>query len=566
MHMLKGFTSIFLAYANQRDTRRNLRVLARFVIALVSLITFHSILFIYLMAREGQDFTWVTGFYWTLTVMSTLGFGDITFHTDLGRIFSIVVLMTGMLFMLTLLPFTFIQFFYAPWIAAQKHSQASRRLSSDMKGHVLLTHDDIVSRALIHKLNQYKIPYARLVQDLPTAVALHEEGLRVLVGEFSDPDAYVNARVEHAALVAATGTDVENTSIASTVRGLTQSVQIVAKAMDEHSVDILQLAGCNQVLQLGQMMGQTLARRIIAGDAMTHIVGSFDRLLIAEATAANTPLVGKTLRDSKLRQNVNLNVLGVWERGQFNIATPDTVIHQNSVLVLAGSRENLTEYDELFCIYNVSSNPVVIIGGGRVGRAAGAAFKRRKVDYRIIEPLADRIRDEDHYIHGSAASIDILRKAGFMDSPAVVITTHDDDLNIYLTIYCRKLRPDIQITSRATYERNISTLHRAGADFVMSYASMGANTIFNLLKRSDVLMLAEGLDIFRMPTPSSIEGKTMAELAIRKETGCSIVAYKFDGDMHINPDPHTPFPKGSEIIVVGDVESEDIFLKRYGST
>ncbi|NIN99101.1 MAG: potassium channel protein, partial [Anaerolineae bacterium] len=39
---------------------------------------------------EGQEHSWVTGVYWALTVMTTLGFGDITFHSDLGRLFSIV--------------------------------------------------------------------------------------------------------------------------------------------------------------------------------------------------------------------------------------------------------------------------------------------------------------------------------------------------------------------------------------------------------------------------------------------------------------------------------------------
>ncbi len=39
------------------------------------------------MAAEGQDHSWITGVYWTLTVMSTLGFGDITFATDLAAAF-----------------------------------------------------------------------------------------------------------------------------------------------------------------------------------------------------------------------------------------------------------------------------------------------------------------------------------------------------------------------------------------------------------------------------------------------------------------------------------------------
>jgi hypothetical protein len=72
-----------------------------------------------------RDFTWVTGFYWTMTVMSTLGFGDITFHSDLGRLFSIVVLMSGIVFLLIILPFVFIQFFYAPWLEAQEKARPS---------------------------------------------------------------------------------------------------------------------------------------------------------------------------------------------------------------------------------------------------------------------------------------------------------------------------------------------------------------------------------------------------------------------------------------------------------
>jgi voltage-gated potassium channel len=68
---------------------------------------------------EGVEHSWVTGFYWVLTVMSTLGFGDITFQSDVGRLFSIVVLVTGIVMLLIVLPFAFIRFFYAPWLEAQ---------------------------------------------------------------------------------------------------------------------------------------------------------------------------------------------------------------------------------------------------------------------------------------------------------------------------------------------------------------------------------------------------------------------------------------------------------------
>lgn len=72
-----------------QDTRvrRNLRSLIRFILILLLFICLYSVLFHLIMVLEGRDYSWITGLYWTLTVMSTLGFGDITFASDLGRVF-----------------------------------------------------------------------------------------------------------------------------------------------------------------------------------------------------------------------------------------------------------------------------------------------------------------------------------------------------------------------------------------------------------------------------------------------------------------------------------------------
>ena len=106
------FVSAQVAYFLQnRKAKTNIGRLLKFVAILFLLIVVYSVLFHILMEHEGQKFSWLTGFYWTLTVMSTLGFGDITFASDLGRLFSMVVLLSGIVFLLVLLPFTFIQFF-----------------------------------------------------------------------------------------------------------------------------------------------------------------------------------------------------------------------------------------------------------------------------------------------------------------------------------------------------------------------------------------------------------------------------------------------------------------------
>ncbi len=108
---MKYASSILAYFSHDESAKRNLRLLLKFLLVLVLLVTVYSIAFHFLMALEGREYSWITGFYWTLTVMTTLGFGDITFHTDLGLLFSILVLITGVIFLLTLLPFIFIRFF-----------------------------------------------------------------------------------------------------------------------------------------------------------------------------------------------------------------------------------------------------------------------------------------------------------------------------------------------------------------------------------------------------------------------------------------------------------------------
>ena len=544
--------------------RRDLKTLVRLLGAFVALAVLFSLLFHLVMAHEGQRHSWVTGVYWTLVMMSTLGLGDINFTSDLGRVFSVVVLLSGTLFMLVLLPFTFIQFFYLPWTEAQAAARAPRQLPADMVGHVVLTSLGPVDAALARQLQQFQIPYAVVVPEVAEALRLHDLGHRVMVGELDDPETYRRAQVERAALVATARSDTANTNVAFTVREISETVPIVAVASAQASIDILELAGCTHVLQLAEMLGQSLARRILGRDARSHVIGRFGELLIAEAAAADTPLVGQRLRELRRPPGANVSVVGVWERGRFQIPGPDTKIHAATVLVLAGSRADLDAYDEAFAVYRSSPAPIVIIGGGRVGRATGNALRGEGIDYRIVERLPERIRDADKYILGDAAELEVLHQAGIQKAPSVVITTHDDDMNVYLTIYCRRLRPDIQILGRVNLERNVSTLQRAGADFVLSYASMGANAMFNVLKKSDaLLLLAEGVSVFRVPVPPSMKGKTIAGCAVRAETGCRIVAVARGERLEINPDPGRPLPADGDLIVIADGDAENRFLDRF---
>src|SRR6056297_2958179 len=299
---MKYMSSQMAYFFSSARTKTNIRKLFKFLSILVIMFIVYGVLFHYIMEYEGRgdEFSWLTGFYWTLVTMTTLGFGDIVFSSDLGRAFSMVVLFSGVLYLLVMLPFTFIEFFYAPWLRAQNQARAPRELPESTRDHVIITNFDAVTAALIKKLKTYDIEYVVLEEDLQTALDMSDEGYNMVLGSVDDLETYRKLRVKNCSLVAATGTDMSNTNVAFTVREYSDHPRVVCTANSADSIDILKMAGANQVIQLGDMLGRSLARRTLGGNARVHVIGHLDKVVIGEATVQETPIIGKTIEESGL--------------------------------------------------------------------------------------------------------------------------------------------------------------------------------------------------------------------------------------------------------------------------
>ncbi len=560
---MKFLPSQILYFFQNKTTQRNLTLLMKFFGFLFGIIFIYSVLFHVLMLYEGRDFSWITGVYWTLTVMSTLGFGDITFHTDVGLFFTLIVLISGVVFLLIMLPFSFIQFFYAPWLEAQTKSRTPRELPEGTKDHVIITKLDPIAKKFVDKLKRRGHEYVIIVPDLMRGVELHDQGYKVVVGEVDDPDTYIRVRVEDAALIVVTNDDMMATNIAFTIRGITAKVPIVAGADKEHSLDILNFPGNTQVFLFMQMLGKALGERVSGVGRKTKIVSSFDELHVAEIPVTETTLGGQFLIETQLRQKTGLTVVGLWNKGRFEAPHPKTVIDKSSALLLAGTIKQMDRFEELYAPDEKQKDLgelVLILGGGRVGLAAAKTLEENGANFLIVEKRPNVVsKRDDWFIQGDAANKEVLQQAGIENARSAIITTHNDAMNIYLTFYCRQLRPDIQIISRATTERSVNKLHMAGADLVMSYASMGASSIMKVFKADEVSVITEGMNLFSHSIPKSLAGKTLVDSNIRQETGCSVVAIRIGEKLLVGPDPTVPLSSSAELILIGDAKSEVLF-------
>jgi hypothetical protein len=180
--------------AQRAERRRRLKTMVTLGLIFILMTGLFSTAFHELMNRENRSYSWPTSIYWTLTTMTTLGFGDITFESDAGRVFSVVVLLSGSTFLLVMLPFVFIQFVFVPWMNERERRRAPRAVPTSMSGHMILTTLGPVEEDLIEKADQAEVPYVVIVEDVDEAGRLHDEGRNVMVGALDDPDTYRNAR------------------------------------------------------------------------------------------------------------------------------------------------------------------------------------------------------------------------------------------------------------------------------------------------------------------------------------------------------------------------------------
>ena len=559
--VIKSTPSIF----KQRNQRKNATSFLRFGLILVLFVAGYMLVYMKLMSTElgGITIGWVEAFYWVLTTMSTLGYGDITFSGDSGRLFSMLVMFTGVFYLFIVLPFVFMEFLYKPFMEYQTGARVARRFEPVKQQHVILTHYDSISHVLMDKLSQFGYPFVLIVPNLKEALRLHDMDFPVMLGNLDDVQTFEDASIHNAAMVVTTDDDIRNVNITFRARDASPDLSIVSTCHRANSEEILTLAGATHVIRPAQQMGRFLSRRICCTDNSTHEIGSFDEVLIAEATIHGTPLVGQSLKDTMLRENYGVNVVGMWERGHFELPGPDKILNNHTVLLLAGTESHFAKYDQDFRDYKTNSAPVIIIGAGRVGRETANALTEGNIPFRVIESDEKKAGMVSNCILGDASEKAVLERAGIHKAPALIITSHSDETNVYLTIYARKLRPDIQIITRAFLHRNIEPLHRAGADFVMSQDHMGANTIFNLLNRAEILMVTEGLDVFSQKTPKSLIGVKVKDCKITEKTGCSIVAIKGDAGTVITPSPDNQFSDGGEIILIGDEAAEKSFESRF---
>ncbi len=598
---MKTLTST-LAYFVRGSVRRNLKLLLLYLTFLVALIVVYAFLFRYFMWRfEGREYSLTAGFYWTITAMTTLGFGDITFTTDAGHIYSMLVTLSGVLFMLIILPFGAISLFIGPWMEERLRYRPRLALPPDTAGHVIICGWDPVTRTVADSLRAAGESYVLVEGDYDRAARLEEAGVKLIYGVPTDRDVLERAQLRQARALVANLSDTDNANLLLTSRALAPTPVLVVVTEAERA-PVIRAAGAGETVALREVLGGYLAVRATTRGSMAHVVDSLGELLFSEIPAHGTPFAGLTVAEAAIRERTGASLIGIWERGSFSLPKPQTRIETGAVLLLAGTRASL-EILERMAGDPSRDDLVIVIGYGTVGRAAVAYLERDRVAHVLVDRdlsqsglmrscLPSGGSSDNHraaaaprtnvdaengvpghrgssstrrrLVEGDASRRAVLEEARIGEAGGIIVTTNDDGTNVFLTLACRQLNPTVRIVARANREENVEEIYAAGADFVVSAASVGASILINAIEGRQTVFLTEGVHIFRRRVPKELEGQDLVRSRIRETTGATVIAVQQgDADPDLNVGPATVLPSGGSLLMVGTPASETAFSERF---
>jgi voltage-gated potassium channel len=288
--------------------------------------------------------------YVTVQTLTTVGFGDITPRTGLGRVFATMFMMIGVGVVLYALTSTVQSIVHSELFARYGHS----RKMSKLQDHFIICGAGRVGSHLIRSLRAVDGVFLVLESDQRKCEALMEMNIPVLVRDATLEESLIEAGVEHArGLASCLPDDADNVYVVLTARDLNPKIHIVARAAEEQAESKLIRAGANRVVAPtiigGHRMAMALTKPAV-GDFLDSVTANdlelgFEQL---EVDPVST-LVGRKLSESVIRSELNIVIVSIRRNDGQIIFNPsgETKIESGDMLIAIGNAESLARLNAL---------------------------------------------------------------------------------------------------------------------------------------------------------------------------------------------------------------------------
>jgi voltage-gated potassium channel len=298
--------------------------------------------------RFIEDMSYFDALYMTVITISTVGFQEVHPLSIPGKIFTMLVISTGIMIGAYTIG-TLVRMFIEGELSKTFGRIKVEKKIAELKDHYIICGYGRIGSLVCKELREHRKDFV-VIENNPSAIERMElNKILYLPQDATVEEALIEAGIMRATgIVTAVGSDSDNVFITLTAKGLNPDIFILARASDEKDEIKLKRAGATRVVSPYLIGGKRMAQVLVKPTVVDFIdIADMESTYGLEMDefhiAPESQLVGKNLIESNLRKDFGVIIVLIKKRtGEmiFN-PLPIEVLGANDTLVLLGKVQDI---------------------------------------------------------------------------------------------------------------------------------------------------------------------------------------------------------------------------------
>jgi voltage-gated potassium channel len=301
-----------------------------------------------------EDWRFLDALYMTIITISTVGYREVNQVGDVGRIFTILLVASGVGFTLYVAG-AVVQFMVEGRIRIILGRRRLDQKINRLKNHYIVCGYGRIGRVICRHLRRKPLDVVAIDKSPDLIPVMDEDGVLYVVGDAAEEASLIKAGIKRAkGLIAALATDTDNVFLVLTARQLAPELTIIARASQEAVKNKLQAAGADSVESPYEMGAVSMAHHIIRPTVTNFLDLAFayqrkDIQMEEIPVSELSQLVNVQLKDSGIRQNYNLIIIAIKKPDGNMLFNPsfEAAIMPNDTVIAVGELENLQKLEKI---------------------------------------------------------------------------------------------------------------------------------------------------------------------------------------------------------------------------
>jgi voltage-gated potassium channel len=301
-----------------------------------------------------EKWNFLDALYMSVTTLTTVGYGEVHQLSNLGRIFTMLFIIIGVVYFLYIAGVV-VQFMVEGQIRSILGRRSLDKKIDRLKNHYIVCGYGRIGKTLCTMLKKKAVDLVVIEKDKDLIPVMVEDKMLYLSGDAGDETNLIKAGIRYAkGLIAVLATDTDNVFLILTARQLNPDLYIMANASRNESKPKLLAAGANRVELPYDMGAVSMAQRIIRPTVTNFLDLAFaqkrkDIQMEEIPVSPSSRLVNVMLKDSGIRQQFNLIIIAVKKSDDSMLFNPsfEAVIESGDTVIAVGQEENLKNLEKI---------------------------------------------------------------------------------------------------------------------------------------------------------------------------------------------------------------------------